>query len=75
MKILVVGGAGYVGGAVTDLLKKNPDNEIIIYDILLYESLFQKDVEFVNGDIRDYTLLKKYLNWADSVVYREIRIT
>ena len=69
MKILVVGGAGYVGGAVTDLLKKNPDNEIIIYDILLYESLFQKDVEFVNGDIRDYTLLKKYLNWADSVVW------
>ncbi len=28
MKILVVGGAGYVGGAVTDLLKKNSDNEI-----------------------------------------------
>ena len=69
MKILVVGGAGYVGGAVTDLLRKNPDNEIIIYDILLYESLFQKDVEFVNGDIRDYTLLKKYLDWADSVVW------
>ena len=35
MKILVIGGAGYVGGAVTDLLKKNSDNEIIVYDILL----------------------------------------
>ena len=69
MKILVVGGAGYVGGAVTDLLKENPENEIIVYDILLYESLFQKDVEFINGDIRNYSLLKKYLDWADSVVW------
>ena len=69
MKILVVGGAGYVGGAVTDLLKKNTENEIIVYDVLLYESLFQKDVDFVNGDIRNYSLLKKYLDWADSVVW------
>ena len=29
MKILVVGGAGYVGGAVTDLLKNESTNEII----------------------------------------------
>ena len=69
MKILVVGGAGYVGGAVTDLIGNNPDNEIIVYDVLLYESLFQKNVEFINGDIRNYTLLKKYLDWADSVVW------
>ena len=41
MKILVVGGAGYVG-AVADLLKENPENEIIVYDILLYENLFKK---------------------------------
>ncbi len=69
MKILIIGGAGYVGGAVTDLLKNNSDNEIIVYDILLYESLFQKDVKFVNGDIRNYSLLKKNLDWADSVVW------
>ncbi len=69
MKILVVGGAGYVGGAVTDLLKNNLDNEIIVYDILLYESLFQKNVKFVYGDIRNHSLLKKYLNWANSVVW------
>ena len=69
MKVLIVGGAGYVGGAVTDLLKENSNNEIIVYDILLYESLFQKKVEFINGDIRNYTLLKKYLDWADCVVW------
>ena len=26
-------------------------------------------MEFINGDIRNYSLLKKYLDWADSVVW------
>ncbi len=69
MKILIVGGAGYVGGAVTDLLLKDSKNKIIVYDALLYESLYQKNVEFIHGDIRDYSLLKKYLEWADKVVW------
>ncbi len=69
MNILVVGGAGYVGGAVTDLLSINNDNKLIVYDILLYESSYQKNVNFVNGDIRDSKLLKKYLQWADTVVW------
>ena len=69
MNILVVGGAGYVGGAVTDLLLKNSDNKIIVYDALLYESLFQKNVDFIFGDIRNKNLLKKYLDWADTVVW------
>jgi len=69
MKILVVGGAGYVGGAVTDLLMKDSSNEIIVYDALLYESLYQKNVKFVYGDIRNYKILKKYLDWADKVVW------
>ena len=69
MKILIVGGAGYVGGAVTDLLLKDSNNEIIVYDALLYESLYQKNVKFVYGDIRDYPLLKNYLEWADKVVW------
>lgn len=69
MNILVIGGAGYVGGAVTDLLLKNPDNKIIVYDALLYESSFQKNVDFIYGDIRNYKLLQKYLEWADTVVW------
>ena len=61
MKILVVGGAGYVGGAVTDLLKNESTNEIIVFDALLFESLYQKNVKFVYGDIRDQKLLKNIL--------------
>ncbi|MGZ6005791.1 MAG: NAD-dependent epimerase/dehydratase family protein [Candidatus Saccharimonadales bacterium] len=68
MKVLVVGGAGYIGGALTDILK-NTDHEVRVYDALLFEEEYQKDVPFVYGDIRDKALLKKNLDWADAVVW------
>ena len=34
MNILVVGGAGYLGGAITDILI-NSKHDVIVYDILL----------------------------------------
>ena len=37
---------------------ENSDNKIIVYDALLYESLFQKNVDFIFGDIRNKNLLK-----------------
>ena len=69
MKILVVGGAGYVGGYVTDLLLESKEHEVLVFDNLLYESQYQKNVNFIYGDIRDKKLLKKHLDWADSVVW------
>ena len=41
MKVLVVGGAGYVGGAVTDLLMRS-SHEVRVYDALLYEESYRK---------------------------------
>jgi len=70
MKILVVGGAGYVGGAITDLLlKKNRKYNIIVYDNLLYEESYLKDCHFVNGDVRDKKKILTYLKWADVVIW------
>ncbi len=68
MNVLVVGGAGYLGGAVTDLLKKSK-HDFRVYDVLLYEESFRKEVPFVYGDVRDKKLLKKQLQWADCVVW------
>ena len=68
MKILIVGGAGYIGGALTDILKDS-NHEIMIYDFLLYEEMYRKAVPFVYGDIRDYKNLKTHLDWADVVVW------
>ena len=67
MKILVVGGAGYVGGGIVDSLSKK--NEITVYDSLIYESAFRKDVNFIYGDIRDYKKINSILNNFDAVVW------
>ena len=68
MKVLVVGGAGYVGGAVTDLLQKTK-HQIRVYDALLYEECYRKPVDFVYGDVRDREKLQPQLDWADVVVW------
>lgn len=67
MNILVVGGAGYVGGGIVDLLNKN--HQVTVYDSLVYESSFRKKVDFVFGDIRDYKKLNKIVNQFDAVVW------
>ncbi len=67
-RILVVGGAGYVGGALTDLLV-NTAHEIRVYDSLVYEEYYRKPVEFVLGDVRDWDCLGPQLDWADIVVW------
>lgn len=68
MNILVVGGAGYVGGAVTDLLAASP-HHVRVYDCLLYEESYRKDVDFVFGDVRDHGRLQEQLRWADAVAW------
>ncbi len=68
MKVLVLGGAGYVGGAVTDLLMQFK-HEFRVYDALLYEESYRKPVNFFLGDVRDRDRLLPHLQWADAVVW------
>ena len=68
MRVLVVGGAGYVGGTVTDLLL-NSEHQARVYDTLLYEEAYRKPVDFVYGDVRDRERLKPHLAWADAVIW------
>lgn len=68
MNVLVVGGAGYIGGAVTDMLLQTA-HHVRVYDCLLYEESYRKPVEFIFGDIRDHKRLKSHLDWADVVVW------
>ena len=51
-KILLVGGAGYIGGLTCDYLIKD-GFDVTVYDNLLYEKRFLKDIPFIYGDIRD----------------------
>ena len=68
MKVLVVGGAGYVGGAVTDLLRERK-YDFRVYDALLYEESFRKPVPFYYGDVRNREKLLPHLKWADAVIW------
>ena len=45
------------------------EDNILVYDLLLYEESFRKPIPFIYGDIRDGTKLKSHLDWADVVVW------
>ena len=68
MNILITGGAGYIGGAVTDALSKL-NHHVRVYDSLLYEEAYRKPVDFVFGDVRDHDRLMPHLRWADAVIW------
>ena len=68
-KILIVGGAGYVGGVIVDLLLKNKNYEITVYDNLLYEESFRKNCKFIFGDVRDKLFFKKNCNNYDYIIW------
>jgi len=42
-KMLIVGGAGYIGGYVTDVFEDKQGFEVTVYDNLLYESHYLKE--------------------------------
>lgn len=68
MKVLIVGGAGYVGGPLVDMLLASK-HTVRVYDALLYEESYRKPVDFVYGDVRDRERLLPHLRWADAVVW------
>ncbi len=69
MKVLVVGGAGYVGGVIVDLLLKKKNYKVTVFDNLLYEDSFRKNCNFIFGDIRDKIFYQKNLNNYDVIVW------
>jgi nucleoside-diphosphate-sugar epimerase len=62
--VLLVGGCGYLGGAITDYYLKNYKDKInlYVYDIILYEESYRKEVNFIYGDIRNTDCLLKIIN-------------
>jgi len=67
-KILIVGGAGYIGGYMTDYLLAH-QNDVTVYDNLVYESRFLKNVPFIFGDIRNKKQLLEILPKFDIVIW------
>lgn len=69
-KILIVGGAGYIGGLLVDLLNRFNEHEIAVLDSLCFNDFyFKPNVNFIFGDIRDYELLNKHIHNYDTIVW------
>lgn len=67
--ILLVGGAGYVGGAVTQLLSNNTNYNLTVLDSLIYEESYRKNINFINCDIRDYQKINNIFKNFDVVIW------
>ena len=72
VNILVAGGAGYVGGYLVDSIIKDYHSDVVnvtVYDSLIYEDRYLKDVNFIKGDIRDREKLSNILADYDTVIW------
>ena len=63
MRILVTGGAGYIGGTVAQLLLAH-GHQVVIYDNLCHahRSMLPPGAQFVEGDVADRCALEKTLH-------------
>lgn len=74
MKILVTGGAGYIGSALVPMLLENK-YKVRVLDCLLYGGATMlphfrnPDFDFIRGDIRNPETVRKALEGCDAVIH------
>ena len=73
MKILVTGGAGFIGSHIAEYLVQRGDDVTILDNLNTGKienlSKVNNDINFVNGDIREYKLLEKLVSDSDGVFH------
>jgi nucleoside-diphosphate-sugar epimerase len=73
MKILITGGAGYLGSVITARLL-DEGHEVVVLDKLLFNQTsllshtYTAKFKFIYGDVRNESLLEKLCNQADVII-------
>ncbi|MDH3322313.1 MAG: SDR family oxidoreductase [Flavobacteriaceae bacterium] len=84
MKILITGGAGYIGTELVYELNKNPEvKEIVVYDnlsrgninLFIGSNKLSNKIKFIQGDILDTRLLRESLKGVDVVYHLAAKVT
>ncbi|MFM6979981.1 MAG: dTDP-glucose 4,6-dehydratase, partial [Micrococcales bacterium] len=73
MKLLITGGAGFIGSNFVHYLDKNTDYEITVLDALTYagnaENIAKTRAKLIHGNIQDEKLVNQLTKEADAVVH------
>ena len=73
MKVLITGGAGYIGSILVPELM-NKGYEVTVIDNFMYnqtsllDSCYRDEFDIINGDVRDKSLVSKELKTADAII-------
>jgi nucleoside-diphosphate-sugar epimerase len=73
MKVLITGGAGYLGSVITQKLLEN-GYEVVVLDKLIFNQLSllshtsNPNFKFVYGDVRNTNLLKELVDECDTII-------
>ena len=76
MKVLITGGAGFIGANLVRALSDGPDNDIVVLDDLSFgfrSNLDGLNVTFIEGSILDEDLLATAMEGVSSVVHLAAR--
>lgn len=78
MRVLITGGAGYIGNElIFELLKNQPIEKLVVYDnlnrknynLFLDNRCKPKKIQFVNGELLDSRKLKRELQDIDVIIH------
>ena len=76
MNYFITGGAGFIGSSIADVLAKDPQNRITIYDNMstgyeefLIELRHKENIQVVNGDLLDENKLNKAIIGSNFVFH------
>jgi UDP-glucose 4-epimerase len=73
MKILVTGGAGFIGSHIVEYLIQRGDDVVVLDDLsngkMQNLSKVSNNINFVNGDVRDYKLVEQLVKDVDGVFH------